>query len=73
MELGETFLNNKVGYRSMVSQNEITGFDIFRTAGPFSRVEESLFLFLLKTLIISFCETLLPREANIELLYNFIC
>ena len=40
MALGETFIN-KVGYRSVVSQNEITWvfkiLDIFRTASPFSR------------------------------------
>ena len=41
MELGEAFLNNKVGYCSVVSQNEITWIfnilDIFRTASPFSK------------------------------------
>ena len=43
MALFKTFLNNKEGYYSVVSQNEITWvfkiLDIFQTASSFSRVQ----------------------------------
>ena len=61
---GETFLNYKVGYRYVVSQNEIhwvfKRFDKFQTASPFSRVQINTelntsrsFHVLLETVIIS--------------------
>ena len=43
MALGKSFLNNKVVYRSVVSQNEIPLvfkiLDILRTASPFLRMQ----------------------------------
>ena len=54
--LGETFLNNKVGYRSVISQNEITWFfkilDIFRTAVYSVQINSGYFFFTKPVLLL---------------------